>query len=108
MGDHNVAAGIHGHALRHKRCPVRGKAVDLVRKLPWLSKTLMRWCFVSAIWILPDEESFHGSGHEDIGPSTSLGNSVTADGFLYETLNRTGNLWRLIRSSPASHSSSFL
>ena len=29
------------------------------------------------------------------GPSTSLGNPITADGFLYERTYRTGDLWRL-------------
>ncbi len=32
--------------------------------------------------------------------STSFGNAITAEGFLYETSRRTGNLWRL--SSPGA------
>jgi serine/threonine protein kinase/Tol biopolymer transport system component len=35
------------------------------------------------------------------GPSTSYGNPFTREGFVYETLNISGNLWRLIPSPPA-------
>ena len=34
----------------------------------------------------------------DNGPSTSFSNPVTSDGFLYERVTRTGDLWRLARS----------
>jgi len=40
---------------------------------------------------------FHGGRMDRGGPSTSLGNPVTAQGFLYERTEATGNLWRLTR-----------
>src|SRR5439155_23190085 len=33
--------------------------------------------------------------HRTIGMSTSFGNTVTADGFLYEAADLTANLWKL-------------
>jgi Tol biopolymer transport system component len=38
---------------------------------------------------------FHGGQMDRGGPSTSLGNPVTADGFVYERTEVSGNLWRL-------------
>ena len=40
---------------------------------------------------------FHGGQMDSGGPSTSLGNPVTAGGFLYECIEQTGNVWRLTR-----------
>jgi hypothetical protein len=38
----------------------------------------------------------------DAGPSTSLGNPVTADGLLYEAIYHTGDLWRLAPATPTA------
>jgi eukaryotic-like serine/threonine-protein kinase len=42
---------------------------------------------------------FHGGQMDSGGPSTSLGNPVTAEGFLYERIENTGNVWRLTPGS---------
>lgn len=38
--------------------------------------------------------------HTTIGMSTSFGNAVTGDGFLYEAADVTANLWKLTASAP--------
>jgi Tol biopolymer transport system component len=40
---------------------------------------------------------FHDGQLDRGGPSTSLGNPMTRDGFVYERTEGTGNLWRLTR-----------
>jgi hypothetical protein len=37
---------------------------------------------------------FHDGQLDRGGPSTSLGNPITPDGFVYERTEGTGNLWR--------------
>jgi hypothetical protein len=44
----------------------------------------------------------HFHAYANAGLSTSLGNAINADGFLYEGQSQTGSLWRLLPASPAS------